>query len=92
MQMASIDIKTYSVCGSTPKSNKSITGEYSVGAGEGTSIHPGRWKLAKELIPDSDIEVSNMQRVFRRVSIQMRDPCQIWEYASDRQSGQGKTG
>ena len=26
--MASIDIKMYSVCGLTPKSNKSIIGEY----------------------------------------------------------------
>jgi len=64
-----------------------ILRQYSVRAGEGISIHPGHWKLAKELILDLDIEVSNMQRVFHQVSIQVRDSCQIWEYASDHQSG-----
>ena len=35
MQIASIDVKeTYSVCGLTPKRNKSVAGECSVRAGE----------------------------------------------------------
>ena len=73
--MASVDVKgMHSVCGSTPKDNKSVTGVMlSQNSKRATCL--GHWKLAKKLalwyIVDSDMESDNMHLIicFDRIKL-----------------------